>query len=269
MAAQAALGRLLLNTGRAVDAIPLLQAAVAQRADHPTAVQDLADAYLAVGRIDDGLAIYRSSLALDPEQEPYVIAQALLNAGQNDAAILAYQEIVAQRLNDPQALTALGQAYERTGQTADALRSYGEAIAADPTYAPAGILQGTLLIGMDRLDEATATFETVVDQLKATPDRVRSQDTAAEQPDALTAGLSTPVPLWRAWSGLARAYLLQDRLDEALAVAQEAETLRPDALVILLQVGDIYRAMGKTDEALAAYDRAAAGGRVVARARYA
>ena len=47
VAAQAALGRLLLNTGRAVDAIPLLQAAVAQREDHPTAVQDLADAYLA------------------------------------------------------------------------------------------------------------------------------------------------------------------------------------------------------------------------------
>ena len=117
VAAQAALGRLLLNTGRAVDAVPLLEAAVAQRADHPTAVQDLADAYLAVGRIDDGLAIYRSSMALDPQQEPFVIAQALLNAGQSDAAISAYKEIVAQRLNDPQALTALGQAYERTGQT--------------------------------------------------------------------------------------------------------------------------------------------------------
>ena len=41
-------------------------------------------------------------------------------------------------------------------------------------------------------------------------------------------------------------------------MAQEAETLQPDALVILLQVGDIYRAMGRTDQALAAYDRAAA-----------
>ena len=202
VAAQAALGRLLLNTGRATDALPLLQAAVAQREDHPTAVQDLADAYLAVGRLDDGLAIYRSSLAPDPQQEPFIIAQALLKAGQGDAAILVYQEIVAQRPNDPQALAALGQSYERVGQAANALRSYEEAIAADPTYAPASILQGNLLISLGRLDEAATVFQTVVDQLRATPDRVRKQDTAAEQPDALP---SRPVDTRPAVAGVVRA----------------------------------------------------------------
>jgi tetratricopeptide (TPR) repeat protein len=158
VAVQAALGRLLLATGRAEESVALLEAAVAQRADHPTAVQDLADAYLGVGRIDEGLAIYRTRLALDAQQEPFVAARALLNAGQDAAALRGYRDIVAQRPNDPLALAALGQAYERTGQAADALASYDAALAADPQYAPASILKGNLLTALDRLDEATAVF---------------------------------------------------------------------------------------------------------------
>ena len=260
LAVQASLGRLLLTTGRAPEAIPLLEAAVAQRDDHPTAVQDLADAYLAVGRLEEGLQIYRSRLALDPAQEPYAVGQALLKAGQIETALKAYRDLVAQQPGDPLPLTALGQAYEAAKQLEEARQSYAAALAADPTYAPAAILEGALLIDQGLVDEAIPILEAAVDRLRAAPEQVAADAAAARETASLTTGLSTPVPLWRAWTGLARAYLLQGRLDEALAVAQEAGEMQPDTLVVLLQIGDIHRAMGRTDEALAAYDRAAAAG---------
>ncbi len=110
LAAQAALGRLLLRAGRPAEAIPPLEAAVAQRADHPTAVRDLADAYLASDRIEEGLAIYRANLNLAEESQQLVIGQALLNAGRIDAGLAELQAYVDSRPEDPAGWLALAQA---------------------------------------------------------------------------------------------------------------------------------------------------------------
>jgi tetratricopeptide (TPR) repeat protein len=63
-----ALGRMLLDEkGRAADAIPLLEYAAA-RVANPEVHVVLMQAYMAVGRCDDGHVVYRAVLARNPDQ---------------------------------------------------------------------------------------------------------------------------------------------------------------------------------------------------------
>ncbi len=252
LAAQAALGRLLLGAGRPAEAIPLLEAAVAQRPDHPTAVQDLADAYLADGRIDEGLAIYRANLSLDAEDQQLIIGQALLRAGRVDEGLAQLQAFVESRPDDAAGLLALALAYQTAGQIDEADASFQRAIAAAPADLGLRIQYGNFLLAQQQSERAVAAFQAVIDGL-----------TQAGRLDAVRqVGEADPAEadLWRAWIGLARGLQQLGRYDEALAAAQAGEALRPDVSAFSLQIGDILRAAGRDDDALAAYRRAAAFG---------
>ncbi|HSN74021.1 MAG TPA: tetratricopeptide repeat protein [Anaerolineae bacterium] len=269
LAAQATLGRLLLRAGRPAEAIPLLEAAVAQRADpSATAVQDLADAYLASDRVEEGLAIYRANLSLSAEDQQLVIGQALLNAGRIEDGLRELEAFVGSRPADPAGLLALAQAYQQAGQTAgfdtsllnqQADESFQQAVDAAPDDLALRILYGDFLLAQQQSARAADLFQGVVDTVERSGrlDEVRQIDegAAAETDPSLQDG-----SLWRAWIGLARAYQQQSRFDEALQAAEAGEVLRPDVPAFALQIGDILRAAGRSDEALAAYTRAASFG---------
>ena len=261
LAAQAALGRLLLGAGRAAEAIPLLEAAVAQRADHSTAVQDLADAYLASDRVEEGLAIYYANLNVGAEDQQLVIGQALLRAGLIDDGLAQVQAFVDSRPDDTAGLLALAQAYQQAGQIAgldsaglnqQADEAFQRAVDAAPDDLSVRILYGAFLLAQQQSERAVALFQAVIDALQADSrlDEVRQ---TAEPAIAET-------DLWRAWIGLARAQQQLGRFDEALQAAEAGEALRPDVSAFALQIGDILRAAGRNDEALAAYTRAASFG---------
>ena len=261
LAAQATLGRLLLGAGRPAEAIPFLEAAVAQRADHPTAVQDLADAYLAEGRIDEGLAIYRANLDLDSEDQQLVIGQALLRAGRVDEGLAELEAFVESRPGDAAGLLALALAYQAAGQIVgsdssqlnqQADETFQRAAAVAPNDLGLAIQYGNFLLAQQQSERAVAAFQGVIDAL-----------TQAGRLDAVRqVGAADPAEadLWRAWIGLARAFQQLGRYDEALQAAEAGEALRPDVAAFSLQIGDILRAAGRSDEALAAYQRAASFG---------
>jgi tetratricopeptide (TPR) repeat protein len=259
LSAQATLGRLLLRAGRPADAIPLLEAAVAQRADHPTAVRDLADAYLASDRVAEGLAIYSANLGLDADNQQLVIGQALLNAGRIDAGLAELQAFVDSRPDDPAGLLALAQAYQRAGQMDLADATYRRAVDAATGDFGVSILYGDFLLAQQQSDRAVTTFQSVIAALEQAN---RLPEVAESMAAATVSDSSAPVvvELWRAWIGLARAQQQLGRYDEALQAAQAGETLRPDVPAFSLQIGDILRSAERNDEALAAYDRAAAFG---------
>ncbi len=255
LAAQAALGRLLLRAGRPAEAIPPLEAAVAQRADHPTAVRDLADAYLASDRIEEGLAIYRANLNLAEESQQLVIGQALLNAGRIDAGLAELQAYVDSRPEDPAGWLALAQGQQLVGdpaalELADA--ALQQAVDVAPDDLAIRIQYGEFLLARQEGERAAAAFQAVIDALEQDGrlDEVRQRAVADADGPA-------PVELWRAWIGLARAWQQRGEYDQALAAAEAGEALRPDTPAFALQIGDILRAAGRSDEALAAYQRAA------------
>jgi tetratricopeptide (TPR) repeat protein len=265
LAAQAALGRLLLRAGQSAEAIPLLEAAVAQQAAHPTAVQDLADAYLASDRVAEGLAIYRANLSPNAEDQQLVIGQALLNAGQIEDGLQELEAFVVDRPEDPAGLLALAQAYQRAGQidgfdtsllNQQADDTFQRALDVAPDDLALRILYGNFLLAQQQSLRAIALFQAVIDALEqgGRLDEVRqiADADAAETNPSLQDG-----SLWRAWIGLARAQQQAGRYDEALQTAEAGEALRPDVAAFSLQIGDILRAAGRTDEALAAYVRAA------------
>ncbi len=255
--ALSSLGRVLLASGRAADAVPVLEQAVElQAASQETVPADtltsLADAYLAAGQIDEGLAIYTERLALDPEQAPLVIAQALLNAGQSDRAVETMQQYVDDRPNDPAALALLGLVLRQVGRAEESLEPLAQAVELDPQYAPAIIQQGDALLDLERTIEAEERYRTVVDRLRGTPDALQAASPADPAP------VFEVVEPWRAWTGLARALQIEGRLDEALTLAREVEAQRPEVLQTPLLVGDLLRAQGDFDAAQQAYGRAVA-----------
>ena len=252
------LGRLLLLTGKAGDAVPLLESAAAlqiaqQGAAPATTLTSLADALLASGQVEEGLAIYLEQLELSPEQAPLVIAQALLNAGQNDRAVESLTDLAGERPEDPEPLALLGQVLRQIGRAEEALEPLEQAEALDPNYLPATVIQGDALLDLARFPEAEASYRIIVDRLQGTPAALQPVPVDADAPLPVFA----PVEPWRAWTGLARSLQAQGRLDEALALALEIEGARPDVLQTPLLTGDLYRALGEYDDALAAYDRAA------------
>ncbi len=261
LAAQAALGRLLLNAGRPADAIPLLEAAAAQQAGAATtAVRDLADAYLASDRIEEGLAIYRANLNLDEASQRLVIGQALLNAGRIDAGLAELQAYVESQPDDPAGWLALAQGQQLAGDAAAlelADTAFQRAMQAAPADLTLGIQYGDFLLGQQQSEAAAAAFQAVIDTLEQNRrlDEVRQPAVVAGD-----AAGQTPVELWRAWIGLARARQQLGHYDAALEAAQAGEALRPDIAAFALQMGDILRAAGRSDEALAAYQRAATVG---------
>ena len=255
--ALSSLGRVLLSSGRAAEAIPLLQqAAEAQAANQETVPVDtltaLADSYLAAGQIDEGLAIYTERLALDPEQAPLVIAQALLSAGQSDRAVETMQQYTADRPEDPAALALLGLVLRQVGRAEESLEPLAQAVGLDTQYTPAIIQQGDALLDLGRTAEAEGRYRVVVDQLRGTPEALRPA------PPSDPAPVFEVIEPWRAWTGLARALQIEGRLDEALELAREVETQRPDVLQTPLLVGDLLRAQGDFDGAQQAYARAVA-----------
>ncbi len=260
-AAQAALGRVLLNAGRPAEAIPFLEGASGQQGGSTAAaVRDLADAYLASDRIEEGLAIYRANLDLDEESQRLVIGQALLNAGRIDAGLAELQAYVESRPDDVAGWLALAQGQQLAGDAAaleQAEAAYERAMEAAPADLTVRIQSGDFLLAQQRSQEAAARFAGIIAVLEQEErlDQVRQPAAAASD----SAG-SAPVELWRAWIGLARARQQLGQYDAALEAAQAGETLRPDISAFALQIGDIQRAAGRSDEALAAYQRAAAFG---------
>lgn len=240
LAVQAALGRSLLNQGRAGEAIPLLEAARAQQPEHPTALPDLADAYLAVGRLDEGLALYRQMLGSSGDAT-LTTARALLRAGQVEPALQLYQRYVVEYPADAQARTALANAYRQDGRTELALQAYAEASQIDPNLPDPLLQQADLLSELERWPEAVDAYTAAVDLLRQTPALITEVESA----------------WWQAWSGLARAYNRMGQPESALPLVQEIEALRPDLYQLPLLAGDLYESLDRHEEALAAYDRAA------------
>jgi tetratricopeptide (TPR) repeat protein len=90
---------------------------------------DDANGHLAVGELEEAVALYRACVALDPEffDAWHALGMSLLKLGHTKEAIGCGLQATTLRPNDLLAWTALSQMYVRDGQIAEAESAKGNA----------------------------------------------------------------------------------------------------------------------------------------------
>jgi tetratricopeptide (TPR) repeat protein len=139
--------------GKVNDAIGLFQHVITQRPDTEDAYRQLALIYWRMGRPADAIATLEAALRAGVTQSEVRIklGQYLSQAGQSGKAIALLESFAG---DDPDALVALGNAYDAAARSADAIRTFRHLIAVDPSsglaYANIGAIQ------LEKNDNASA-----------------------------------------------------------------------------------------------------------------
>ncbi|HUG53586.1 MAG TPA: tetratricopeptide repeat protein [Vicinamibacteria bacterium] len=218
LAASVGLARVLRRTGRAAEALPLLEKVIAAAPGAVQAYKESARAKIAVGRGAEALGDAATAAALaenDPEAaqiaEEAAVAKAVSYIAQNQPD-LAIQDLTALRDKSPDlaiARVGLGRAYAARREADPALVELNKAIELDPSSA-----------------EAHATIGEVQQMLKKNPAAAVTayEKAMAAAPDH--AGYRTK--LAGALLALGAAQIEAKKYKESIATLTRASTLAPD-----------------------------------------
>lgn len=207
-----------------------------------------------VGIILLAFSILLTAQTPDPAYAPLEKAYEALRAKDYDRAIAAFQRAVAIAPDRPGMRKDLAYTYLKIGENEAARDQFAEAMRLDPRDDRVAMEYAFLCYEMKQQAEARRIFDRV---------RKTGNQTAAEAFENIDRPLREGIARWTkalemspdnfsAHEELAR--LAEQRDDLALAAShyQKAWTLRPDRRALLLDLGRVYRAMKKNDEADAA-----------------
>ena len=215
------------QNGRPDDAIALYRSVIAKRSDTEDAYRQLALVYWREGRPADAIATLESALRNGVTQSEVRIklGQYLAEAGQPEKAIALLESFGS---DDPDALIALGNAYEMARRPNDAVRTYKHLIEVDPQN---GL--GYQNLGVTQLE------------LK--------DDTNAEA--TLRRAIGVDPTLGGAYTALGVLLVRTGRNAEAIDMWKRAITLDPSNFNALFNLTKTLVDMGKIDEARPYGDR--------------
>lgn len=212
--------------------------------------------------------LIEAALQIDPKQARAHcnLGAALQDLGQPERALASYEAALRLDPNYALAWDNLGNTRRRLGRAHAALDAYERALALRPDYAEAWCHRAILLQDLGRYAEAAAGAERALalrpaypDALLALGNALQALDRHAEAVAAYDAALRLGgrADLWCArGAALKKSGALQD----ALASYDHALALRPDYALAVHYRANVLRALGRKDEALAAYRRALALG---------
>jgi tetratricopeptide (TPR) repeat protein len=227
------LGTLLLQKGRAADAIAHFQDALAIQPKAADIHSNLGGALLGQGRVEEAIAHFRQALTIQPDsvQAHNNLGNVLLQQGHADEAVAHFQKAV--ELQPDAAIThaSLGGALLQAGRLDEAIAQLRKALELQPGLANAHMSLGNALLGKGQVNEAIAHFQKAVE---------------------LQPGLAG------AHHNLGNALFQAGRTDEAVAHFQEALAIQPDFAGALNGLGNALLRKGRADEAIACFQRAVA-----------
>jgi tetratricopeptide (TPR) repeat protein len=168
------LGALLIDTGRADEAIEYLQKAVGNDFNFGAAHHDLGIALVQRGRFDEAMAHFRAAIKYNPNDpiSHNSLGNMLVLHQEYAAAMPEYEE--ALRLNPAysEAHNNMGYALENLGRTDEALSQYREAVRLQPDYVQAHFNLGNLLARLGRRDEAVTQLK---ETLRLDPENAKAK----------------------------------------------------------------------------------------------
>jgi Flp pilus assembly protein TadD len=194
-----------------------------------------AEALVGAGRSAEGLRVLESAVESQPERRELVIALADLYSDEKQfEAAVKVLEAASARLGDDESLTLqLGAVFEEAGRVADAERQFRRLLERDPLNATALNYLGYMLADHgQRLGEAQELIERA---LKIDPDNPAFLDS------------------------LGWALFKQGKTKEAEEPLRRAAVRLRGNSVIQDHFGDVLAALGRFDEATAAWRQALAG----------
>lgn len=248
--AQLLYGEVLAADPQQFDALHLSGVIARQRGDAARAVE-----------------LIRAALRLDPQQARAHcnLGAALQDLGLADAALQSYE--TALRLDPRYALAwdNRGNTLRRMKRLPDALDSYERALALRPNYAEAWCHRAIVLNDLGRhadaaasADQALAARPGFADARQALGNALQALERFTEAVAAYDRALADATPERQAeiWCARGAALKKSGELDKALDSYEHALLIRPDYAMAEHYRANVLRALGRRDEAIAAYRRA-------------
>ena len=252
-------GEALRATGRARDAQPVLERALAVMPDSNVARVVLAQAHIMLGNLDAAIAILDQATAagrnLDIASGSALVA-ALVREGDRERAVEVTKLLVERFPDNPAAATLAGRTRIRPRQFCRWRVHLQRALAIDTAHVPARVRLAALERHVGKLDDARTHFSAV---LAAAPDNTTAMfglaRIAEQEGDLATAyqwleKLRAVAP--RAVTEtlyLAELYRQQGKLDEALQVTEKLANLLPEDAAAQMAYGQMLGEAGRTDRA--------------------
>lgn len=220
--ARLALGEILFDLGRPVEARREFETALTLNPGSPRALAGLGWVHLVEGRLQEALGAFQQAT---PPTLSALVGQA--NALYRLDRFDEMEEVIADAKNrfpsSPQPLTQAALLYLIQGRVAEARQELEHALALDPGYAPAHGLRSN--IALVRNEKGIA--------------RQAAQQAVAANPSSASSYLD-----------LSLANQADFHLEEALAAARKALELEPDNPMAMIQVGRLLFGLGRLSEAL-------------------
>lgn len=262
-----------LAKGKEAEAVAILQKAVSQAPRDPEAPLALAAMCLRLGKLDEASAALGKAGDLAGAAPANVKARVrtaqsafALRAGTVGAALDLAREAVAAEAT-PEALAALARAQARWGDTVAARETADRAVKAGPDAAASAIARGDALLSARLASEAEAAYRAALakDRGSVLAASGLARALAAEGKgsaalDAAKQAVASDARSGEAQAAMARAALAldpDDKKSEAAAAAYQAASLEPKSALVQVELGRTYASRGQTDEARAAYLKAA------------
>lgn len=163
--AQSGLGKVLLDEGDPVRAIPHLAEAVAENPGLAEAHTDLGNALAQAGQTGPGVAELERALELDP-YDPNAnnnLGIVLARQGKIPAAMAHFITSLRAHPDDPEAYSNMGNAFLAAGKADLAAGWYVQSLRVDPRYPEGHYNLGCVRLQQGRLEEAAAQFAQAVE----------------------------------------------------------------------------------------------------------
>ena len=219
-------GRRLLAGGEAAKAIPFLSRAVGADSENAAAHDVLGQALAATGALDQAFAQYAEAARLDRVQFGMKLGERLAEAGRNEEATRAYEQVLAATPDDPLAQEGLGRMRYRMGNYSGAvplLQRAANGRADDP------VLQQELGYALQATGDAKGAIEVYSKVLALAP----AADIARGH--------------------LAQLLYEQGKPENAIALVQEGIQRDPQAPLLRRKLGSMLEQSGRPQEAAREY----------------
>ncbi len=219
------LGDALLRKGQVNEAIAHFQAALQINPNYVAAHNNLGNALFQQGEVDEAMAQYQKALHINPDYAKAYnnLGNALLQKGRVDEAMAQYQKTLQIEPNDVKAHINLGNILLQKGSVDEAMAHYQKALQINPNYAKAHINLGNILLQKGSVDEAMAHYQKA---LQINPDSAEAHN------------------------NLGNALLQKGRVDEAIVHYQITVQIEPDNAEAHINLGNALLKMNRAADAI-------------------
>ncbi len=234
-------------------------------------VIEISGEWIDAGETDSGIPYFYKAYGMYSlnylDDAAAVLERGLRTEGGIEEFLAVSKNLAADNPDNPYALMALGDAYNRAGEKEKAVDILNEAIGMDPGFGEAYFILG--FVYLTQYGEKEKAYQTFEEGVEADPDFIGNhmylgphyirKDNLERAEEIFTAALGRLTDKRQTayfHNRLADIYIINERYDDAIELLQEGLENIGDNFGLLLSLGDAYFKKGREEEAVDVYLRA-------------